>query len=133
MPAYALSIRQPWAYLIIHGYKDIENRNWPLPAHMIGQRIYVHAPSKEDHEAYKWLEAKRYFNSIPRFVINFPLVFSAIIGEVDIIEGTFKSDSPWFDGNYGFILANPVAYSTPIPCKGRLGFFKPTIPEGAII
>jgi len=24
----ALSIRQPYAWLIIHGYKDIENRTW---------------------------------------------------------------------------------------------------------
>jgi len=23
---YALSIRQPWAWLIVHGWKDIENR-----------------------------------------------------------------------------------------------------------
>ncbi|WP_245839042.1 ASCH domain-containing protein [Yersinia kristensenii] len=24
----ALSIRQPWAWLIVNGYKDIENRTW---------------------------------------------------------------------------------------------------------
>lgn len=24
----ALSIRQPWAWLIANGYKDIENRSW---------------------------------------------------------------------------------------------------------
>ena len=24
----ALSIRQPWAWLIVHGRKDIENRSW---------------------------------------------------------------------------------------------------------
>ncbi|WP_289241690.1 ASCH domain-containing protein [Delftia sp.] len=27
----ALSIRQPWAWLIVHGYKDIENRDWHTP------------------------------------------------------------------------------------------------------
>lgn len=25
----ALSIRQPWAWLVVQGYKDIENRDWP--------------------------------------------------------------------------------------------------------
>lgn len=25
----ALSIRQPWAWAILHAGKDIENRNWP--------------------------------------------------------------------------------------------------------
>ena len=25
----ALSIRQPWAWLVVNGYRDIENRDWP--------------------------------------------------------------------------------------------------------
>lgn len=29
MVVRAISIRQPWAWLIIHGGKDIENRGWP--------------------------------------------------------------------------------------------------------
>jgi hypothetical protein len=28
-PCIALSIRQPWAWLILHAGKDIENRDWP--------------------------------------------------------------------------------------------------------
>jgi len=24
----AILIRQPWAWLIVHGYKDVENRTW---------------------------------------------------------------------------------------------------------
>ena len=30
---------------------------------------------------------------------------------------------PWFEGPYGFVLANAVMYNKPIPYKGRLGFF----------
>ena len=36
----ALSIRQPWAWLIVNGHKDIENRQWRT--HFRG-KIYVHA------------------------------------------------------------------------------------------
>jgi hypothetical protein len=36
----ALSIRQPWAWLIVNGQKDIENRCWKT--HFRG-KIYVHA------------------------------------------------------------------------------------------
>jgi ASCH domain len=25
----ALSVRQPWAWAIVSGYKDVENRSWP--------------------------------------------------------------------------------------------------------
>ena len=52
----ALSIRQPWAWLVCKGYKDIDNRTWwlhvpPLlnyPEHII--RIYVHAGKIPDVE-----------------------------------------------------------------------------------
>lgn len=51
----------------------------------------------------------------------------AIIGEVDIVDCVTESKSPWFTGPYGFVLANPVAYKVPVPCKGKLGFFTPDI------
>ncbi len=38
-----------------------------------------------------------------------------------------ESKSPWFVGKYGFMLANPILYDKPIPCRGQLGFFKPDI------
>ena len=28
LPRQAISIRQPWAWLIVHGWKNIENRMW---------------------------------------------------------------------------------------------------------
>jgi len=36
----ALSIRQPWAYLIIHAGKDVENREWPT---RVRGNILIHA------------------------------------------------------------------------------------------
>lgn len=36
----ALSIRQPWAWLIVNGHKDIENRDWPTN---FRGRLLVHA------------------------------------------------------------------------------------------
>jgi len=36
----ALSVKQPWAWLIVNGYKKIENRNWPTS---FRGRIYIHA------------------------------------------------------------------------------------------
>ena len=38
----ALSIKQPWASLIAHGIKDIENRTWKTN---FRGRIYIHASS----------------------------------------------------------------------------------------
>lgn len=48
----ALSIRQPWAWLVVHGPKRIENRSWHLPPSMVGQRIYIHAAAGMTYDEY---------------------------------------------------------------------------------
>ena len=105
-PTHALSIRQPWADCILLGGKDIENRTWKLPARFEGSRIYVHAGKATDGE----------YAGDGRL--------GAILGEVTILRCVEDFASPWFDGPYGFVLADPVAYVKPIPWRGHLGFFR---------
>jgi hypothetical protein len=45
-PMSALTIRQPYAWLIVSGYKDIENRSWKPAAARIGQRFWIHASQR---------------------------------------------------------------------------------------
>ena len=40
-----LSVRQPWANLIVRGIKDIENRSWKTN---FRGRILIHAPNKSE-------------------------------------------------------------------------------------
>lgn len=103
----ALSIQQPHADAILFQGKDVENRTWSLSAWAKGKRIYVHA-GKRPRGAYHGGTAR----------------LGAILGEVTIVDCVRWSDSKWFEGPYGFTLANPVAYDNPIPCQGRLGFFE---------
>ena len=49
----------------------------------------------------------------------------ALVGEVDIIDCVSQRDSPWFIGPYGFLLANPLAYSQPIPYRASWDYSKP--------
>ena len=46
----ALSIRQPWAWLIVNGYKDIENRTWSTD---FSGRAYVNAGKRVKPEHFK--------------------------------------------------------------------------------
>jgi hypothetical protein len=39
-----LSIRQPWAWLIVNGHKDVENRSWHTD---FRGRVYVQAGVKQ--------------------------------------------------------------------------------------
>ena len=46
LPQKALSVRQPWAWLIVNGWKPIENRSRRTN---VRGRILIHASLKFDH------------------------------------------------------------------------------------
>lgn len=112
-----LSIRQPWAWLIIHGDppKDIENRSWKTG---VRGRIGIHAAKKIDRAAYDRLVEKVALPPIEE------LKTGGIIGSVDLVDCVTESDSPWFEGDVGFVLADPEPCRFK-PCRGKLGFFTP--------
>jgi hypothetical protein len=108
-----LSVRQPYAWAIIEGFKDVENRDWSTK---IRGRIYIHASkTKVDmEEGSKTLKSKR-IKTPPEA----ELVFGAIIGSVEITDCVESSRRWWFSGRYGFLLANPKALPHPIPMKAN--------------
>ncbi len=121
----ALSIRQPWAWLIIHGGKDIENRTWSTNYR---GRFLVHAAKgmtrKEYDAAFAYAVAidARFYRDMPAFE---DLERGGIIGSVELIAVTPKSieQSSWHMVEcIGFKLSNPKEIPFQ-PLKGRLGFF----------
>jgi hypothetical protein len=112
MKMRALSVRQLWAWAIIHAGKDIENRSWRT--HYRGE-VAIHASSKIDENA-----------KLPRGSLKPAeenLIFSEIIGLVDLVDVIESSRSKWFGGPFGYVLTNPRPLSKPIPCKGALGIW----------
>jgi predicted transcriptional regulator len=116
----ALSLKQPWAELIVTGKKKIELRVWNTK---FRGEFLIHASKVPDAEGMKKLG----FNT---------LTTGAIIGKSKLVDVKkypnkkehkkdeklhFASDG-W--GNYGFILENPVKFDKPISCKGKLGFWE---------
>ena len=129
----ALSINQPWAWLIVNGFKDIENRDWPT---RYRGTVLVHAGMKMSNDDF--LDVKDMISRMPETIEainNHPMKctprilkeqwMGGIVGQVDIVDCVSESTSPWFFGKYGFVLANPVAFDVIRPCKGALGFFEP--------
>lgn len=116
-----LSIRQPWAWLIVNGYKDIENRDWPT---RFRGRIYIHAGKAMDRDEY---ESALYVIASGELPIELPpfseLERGGIVGEAEITDCVRSHNSPWFFGEYGFVLKNqkPLPF---VPVKGALGFFR---------
>jgi len=115
----AISIRQPWAWLILNAGKDIENRTWSTN---IRGRVLIHAAKgmtlqeHEDASEFAW-RARKILTAHPQALDR-----GGIVGSVEIIDCVSHSDSPWFVGPYGFVLARPEI----LPFrsfKGVLGFF----------
>ena len=46
-----------------------------------------------------------------------------IVGSVDIADCVQRSDSPWFQGKFGFVLRDQKILPFH-PCRGQLGFFR---------
>lgn len=123
-----LSIRQPWAWFIIHGYKPVENRTWKTN---FRGRVYVHAGKEFDHDGFAWIWGRRRQLGLSTY-IDFELLtadfmegkdlYGGIIGTVDIVNCVTSHPSPWFAGPYGFVLENPQPIEF-IPMRGQLGFF----------
>lgn len=117
----ALSIQQPWAWLIVNGYKDIENRDWPT---RYRGSLLIHAGKKIDAEALMWLRSKTATFPLPAGIV-IPRSFDVggIVGEATLVNCVTSSTSRWFKGNYGFVLSN--ATPRPFqPLRGQLGLFE---------
>jgi len=117
----ALSIRQPWAWLILYAGKDIENRDWP--AKYRGPFL-IHASKGMTRDEYEngvnTLEEIRPSLVLPPFE---DLPRGGIVGSAVLADCVRESDSPWFFGEFGFVLrdATPLPFR---PYKGALGFFQ---------
>jgi hypothetical protein len=51
---FALSLKQPWAALLVHGKKTIEVRTWPPPIACRNQAILIHAARVPDKRPEAW-------------------------------------------------------------------------------
>lgn len=138
----ALSIKQPWAWLIVNGFKDIENRDW---ATTIRGPVLIHAGKQPDDIATQYVGKGREKEFHPladpmqkflaqrglgdllhkMYHAHYPentFEFGGIVGIVTIAGCVGRSSSPWFVGEYGFVLkdARPLPF---VPLRGQLGLF----------
>jgi len=146
----ALSIKQPWASLIAHGIKDIENRTWRTN---FRGKIYIHTSGKiypffkGNNLAFpvnQWADINKKVDVHKKEEHDKFFLKSAIIGEVDIIDCVINHPSIWAEKTFmyeydeqsgekpigkpiwNWVLANPVLYDKPIlNVKGKLSFWYP--------
>ncbi len=118
-----LSVKQPFAELIISGRKTIEIRNWKT--NYRGE-LLIHASKIPDKTA------------INRFKLQEKdLIFGAVIGKVILIDcKAYKTNVEFIKDkklhlaedykaghHFGFVLKDPIRFKMPLPLNGRLGIF----------
>lgn len=125
----AISIKQPWASLIAHGIKDIENRTWKCPQKYIGQRVLIHASGCHGKKFEINLtneQMKLAFPLITEKSISGKWEFGAIIGSVVIADCVRNHPSVWAEMEcWNWVLKDAILFDKPIvDVKGKLGFWK---------
>ena len=123
---YALSIKQPWATLLVHGLKTIEVRRWPTARR---GRILIHAARIPDERAEAW-------RHVPGALVDEARQQGGIIGAVELTQCvTYRSvdeflrdqeqhlnEAGWFEPPqlYGFTFAKPE----PLAFRPYPGWFR---------
>jgi len=112
----AITIRQPWAELIVRGDKDVENRSWRTRHR---GPLLIHAGVTADRASFQQY-------GVPESAAR-----GAIIGVVELVEVTRTRSSEWHaDGQWGWYLARARRFAKPIPLKGRRMLFE--VPTRAV-
>lgn len=130
--AKALSIKQPWANMLINGEKSIEIRNWRTPYR---GTLLIHTGKTYDPVG------KAMFNTSVT-----PL--GCILGRVNLINiksygldyigfcadhNEHKNLSHWYTANlFGWIFINPIRFANPPKVNGRTGIFPVKIDEALL-
>lgn len=137
----ALTIKQPWASLVAHGIKEIENRTWKTNYR---GKIYIHAGSSAKFNVQLTDDQAKAAIPILRTAFDGTMPFGAIIGEVDIVDCVINHPSIWAEKTketlidqsgasvvlnedviYNWVLANPILYDKQIlNVKGKLSFWE---------
>lgn len=130
----ALSIRQPWASMILNGPKRIENR---MSRTWTRGWVLIHAAQTFDATAELWLkdQIKKYtapldlaaLMTAKTIALRPNLPSGGIIGAMHITDCVQASDSPFFMGRHGYVIDRVVELPFH-PCRGLPGIFDVTLP-----
>lgn len=114
----ALSIRQPWAGLILAGTKDVENRTWTTPWRGV---LVVHAGLRRDHRAAVLL-AEHGYPTDPAAPTG-AYLGAVLLTDVHLDRGDCCEWGE--DGAYHWVLTRSRAFVAPVAGKGRLSLYRP--------
>jgi hypothetical protein len=107
-----LSVRQPWAWALVNGFKPFENRDWRPEDNYRGP-VVVHASKTLGCEPGMFGEECRMVAELCGLDGLLPDVTEesgGIVGIVNVTNYVTRSRSPWFVGPVGWVCADAEAW-----------------------
>ena len=123
-----LTVRQPYASLLVNGIKDVENRS--RRTNYRGT-VLIHA-AKEVHDVVSFLKTRHEF-TVEEIAMMTQMndveendLFGCIVGSVEIVDCVQDSTSEWAErGQWHWICRNAKVFAQPVRnVKGRLGLWE---------
>lgn len=118
-----LSVRQPWAWAIVHGHKPVENRGRTFAKTHLGLFL-VHTGKECTPAEYKAaVEKIRKIDASIRVPPLDKLPLQGIVGRARCDRYVTEYDSGWFEGPLGLVLsqAKPLPF---VKCGGAISWFE---------
>lgn len=117
-----LSVRQPFAQLIVEGIKPLENREWKRLPSWEPQWLAIHASQKPEYCCKQFLEESYSISDCPLGSILGAAFCSAIVARKDLPKAIRKSE--WWNPDCNvFLIFDRAVKIGPIAAKGKLGFW----------
>lgn len=122
-----LTVKQPYASLLVGGVKDVENRS--RRTNYRGT-VLIHAGARM-HDVVSFLRKRQEFTVEEMAVmtqaneVEEHILFGCIVGSVEIVGCVQDSTSPWAErGQWHWVCHNAKVFDRPIRnVKGRLGLW----------
>jgi hypothetical protein len=105
----AITVRQPWAWAIVHGHQTVESRPW-------GTRhrgtLYIHAGLQNDEDGFEM------------FGPDYEDLHGVVIGHVQVVGMRQFGPKDW-----EWELRDPRPLAVPIVARGLLGLWEFDLPQ----
>ena len=121
MKLYAMSVKQPWAHVILRKGKNVENRQ--RNCHYRGFIAIHSSQSPMSSDSFDYLEDEFGIKLDPK-----KLDYGCVVGFAKIVDVILKKQvtsktKKWFGGKYGYVLKNVIILKKPINTNGGRGLW----------
>lgn len=128
-----ISVWNPYATLIVRGFKKFETKPGPVPSTIMGERIGIASTKIEKPgqraifnnpkfcEYYKATGLPRFSKLNHGYLLGTVQIVSSVLITEDVLKDVGEEEQLygwWRDGRYAWGLAEPEFFDEPIPVRG---------------